>query len=534
MSESNGDKDKEDKTTSEDPKSETREGEGEGEGETKAPTVKAPKRSEAKVPTVKVPGLDLASTKPAAPGVGSLFDSGWDKVIGGEEASVKPTGPDAGDETKPSVPTFSAPEPKARTSGQSTSLSGQFERETEEEEGAPEEKSGASEEKSGASEEKSGASEEKKDASEEKKDAPEPEAKKEKKDASKEEEGASEPEEKEDTSEEKKDAPQDEDTSKKEQVEDVHDTEEDEADEEAAEDDKGDSGDEGPPEVARRTEPEEEPRSNTLLIVLAIAAVLVVVVLWTNKSGDEPKQDRQGQRDGPAKPNARTRDAPERRPEPRPPDTARTHAGDPKLAALQERETEGETGEDEAGETEGETGETGASETGETGEGEPSELEPLPTAKEVDDPRDPSLVPPGTPEENLKAFTRLPVAPSDGPPLGGVGKTGIHIDDVAMASGKENSDCDDPTRRFSVEADTHVNVCFRAVHSREEENVRVIWEKDGKVTRRGKVRVPTAHAYKTRAYLIIRPEYVGSWRVRIVPEGEEDIDLIVAEFEITE
>ena len=62
----------------------------------------------------------------------------------------------------------------------------------------------------------------------------------------------------------------------------------------------------------------------------------------------------------------------------------------------------------------------------------------------------------------------------------------------------------------------------------------MIWEKDGKVTRRGRVRIPDLHAYTTRAYLLVRPEYVGRWRVRIVPDGEEAIDLAVAEFEITE
>jgi hypothetical protein len=71
------------------------------------------------------------------------------------------------------------------------------------------------------------------------------------------------------------------------------------------------------------------------------------------------------------------------------------------------------------------------------------------------------------------------------------------------------------------------------IHPRSEQTLRVFWEKDGTVTRRGKVRIPEGlHAYKTRAYLQVRPEYVGSWRVRIVPEGEEDTSLVVAEFEI--
>lgn len=183
-----------------------------------------------------------------------------------------------------------------------------------------------------------------------------------------------------------------------------------------------------------------------------------------------------------------------------------------------------------AGETDtGETGE-GETDTGESETGEPSKLVP----SEVD-PRDPSVIPPGTPEENAKAFLKLPVSRlHDGPPIGGIGRSGIHLDAISTSRGRDNTDCDQPTDSFSLSVAKYVNVCFRVVHPREPEMVRVIWEKDGKITRRGRVRIPDLHAYTTRAYLLLRPEYVGQWRVRIVPEGEESVDLAVAEFEITE
>ena len=104
-----------------------------------------------------------------------------------------------------------------------------------------------------------------------------------------------------------------------------------------------------------------------------------------------------------------------------------------------------------------------------------------------------------------------------------------------MAEGRDNSGCDQPNKKFSATGTEFINVCFRVIHPRAAETLRVFWEKDGAVTRRGKVRIPEGqHAFKTRAYLQVRPEYVGSWRVRIVPEGEETIDLGIAEFTIAE
>ena len=260
----------------------------------------------------------------------------------------------------------------------------------------------------------------------------------------------------------------------------------------------GDAAELEQPRARAPIEPSAAPQQrngtrNLVLLIGGIAAVASIVVI-TNKSRDDGDRDRAA---------SRSADEP---------------SGTSDLGTNAEPDFASETT-------------TGTSDTGTDtgGESEPSEQ---PKPKHVD-PRDPSLVPAGTPEENAKAFLKLPVSIHDGPPLGGIGRSGIHIDEISTARGRDNTDCREPTQRFSI-SDEYVNVCFRIVHPREQEWLRLFWEKDGKVTRRGRVRVPELHAYTTRAYLLLRPEYVGSWRVRIAPDGEEDIDLAVAEFSITE
>jgi hypothetical protein len=253
--------------------------------------------------------------------------------------------------------------------------------------------------------------------------------------------------------------------------------------------------------IDARPEPERGGGSRKLVFIGGAIAVVAAIAVLVNNARDDADLDRS------ASSNVG--------------ESSGTDASDPGLAQPEPDPSETTAGSESAGEAE--TGETG----GEV------ELVKQPRPKHVD-PRDPSLIPAGTPDENAKAFLKLPVSIHDGPPLGGIGRSGVHIDEIATARGRDNTDCDAPTRRFSVTADEYVNVCFRAIHPRELESLRVIWEKDGKVTRRGRVRIPDLHAYTTRAYLLLRPEYVGSWRVRIVPEGEEHIDLAVAEFVITQ
>jgi hypothetical protein len=255
---------------------------------------------------------------------------------------------------------------------------------------------------------------------------------------------------------------------------------------------------------AASAEPERGGGSGKLVwIVGAIAAVVLLVVVVVQNSGDDGEREQTVANELADKQSPPPREQP-REPEPEPEPVETT------------------VGTDTVGETSG----------GETGAGEPEPV-PEPRPSHVD-PRDPSLIPPGTPEENVKAFLKLPVSIHDGPPVGGIGRSGIHVDAISTARGRDNSSCTEPTEKFSVVADEYVNVCFRVVHVREQESLRVIWEKDGKVTRRGRIRIPDLHAYTTRAYLLLRPEYTGRWRVRIVPDGEENIDLAVAEFEISE
>jgi hypothetical protein len=261
------------------------------------------------------------------------------------------------------------------------------------------------------------------------------------------------------------------------------------------------------------------------MIAIAIAAAIVLTAVYVKNTRNSDGPDRQAT----SKPNKAAGES--GKPAPRPPQV-KTRGKDP-TDALRNKQPEAKAGTGETGEEATETGavEPQPSDTGEPVD-PPGEPEPRP---HVENPRDPSLIPPGTPAENAKAFSKLPVAPSDGPPLAGIGRTGIHVDQIAMGEGRDNTGCEQPSRQFSASGTEFINVCFRVIHPRSPETLRVFWEKDGATTRRGKVRIPEGlHAYKTRAYLQVRPEYVGSWRVRIVPEDEETIDLAVAEFEIVE
>ncbi|MFV8750492.1 DUF2914 domain-containing protein [Nannocystaceae bacterium ST9] len=269
--------------------------------------------------------------------------------------------------------------------------------------------------------------------------------------------------------------------------------------------------------VARSTPSEPKRGSAPLLIGLGLAATLVValVVGMQDRGKNDPDVD-------PAKPN-RSESVERGEPsktgtQPRPPETSRTKLGDPpgETGAALATETETDTGEPGTG-TETDTGTSTGSSTGSS------------TGDDVD-PRDPSVIPPGTPEDNVKAFLKIPVSVHDGRPLGGIGRTGIHIDAITTGREYKSGQCNDEVREFSIATDKEVSVCFRVVHDREEESVRILWDKDGVTTRRGGVRIRDLHAYKTRAYLDLRPEYVGEWRVRVV--SEDDVELAAFEFEI--
>lgn len=153
-------------------------------------------------------------------------------------------------------------------------------------------------------------------------------------------------------------------------------------------------------------------------------------------------------------------------------------------------------------------------------------VEPTPAAG------DPRAVPPGTPPAIARVFQRLPVAIHDGPPVGAIGASGIHVDKIWVGSRYERDGCTGESERFSLAKHDQVNVCFRVVHSRAEESVEVQWEKEGAPFRRRAVQIPDLHAYRTRAYLVLRREYIGNWTARV--RSSDGIELAAVSFAVTE
>jgi hypothetical protein len=60
----------------------------------------------------------------------------------------------------------------------------------------------------------------------------------------------------------------------------------------------------------------------------------------------------------------------------------------------------------------------------------------------------------------------------------------------------------------------------------------VLWEKDGELFRRRGVQIPELHAYRTRAYLVLRREYIGSWKARVL--SVDGLELASASFVVVE
>ncbi len=155
-------------------------------------------------------------------------------------------------------------------------------------------------------------------------------------------------------------------------------------------------------------------------------------------------------------------------------------------------------------------------------------------SEQAEDPQvgDPRAVPEGTPVAVARVFQRLPLAIHDGPPLGGIGASGIHVDKIWLGSRYEKDGCADETASFSLARHSQVNVCFRAVHSRVEESVEVEWVKGGAPFRRRGVQIPDLHAYRTRAFLVLRREYLGAWQARVL--SADRVVLATIAFTVTE
>jgi hypothetical protein len=167
--------------------------------------------------------------------------------------------------------------------------------------------------------------------------------------------------------------------------------------------------------------------------------------------------------------------------------------------------------------------------------GLPSDATPAPEHAEPEpraDAGDVRVPPPGTEPEHAAAFQKLPVGPGDGPPVGGVGEGGIHVDHIALGSSYGRGGCDGKLDDFSVSERDRVNVCLRVVHPREKEELVILWQKDGSTMRRGKLTIVPQHAYRTRAYLMLREPYVGAWVVRILSSG--GVELASHEFQVVQ
>jgi len=143
------------------------------------------------------------------------------------------------------------------------------------------------------------------------------------------------------------------------------------------------------------------------------------------------------------------------------------------------------------------------------------------------------VVPPGTPPEIAKVFASLPATQFDRQPVGKIGTSGIHIDQISMGTEYESSHCGGQPDGFSISKRQRANVCFRVVHDRNQtEQLRVLWQRDGGTVRRTTLSVPEVHAYRTRAFLVLRKEYAGRWTVRIM--SMDGIELAAHAFSVVE
>lgn len=141
--------------------------------------------------------------------------------------------------------------------------------------------------------------------------------------------------------------------------------------------------------------------------------------------------------------------------------------------------------------------------------------QPAPTPSDL---RSPSLLPADTPAANAEAFAALRLGKRDKPPIAGAGTSGIHLDELAVGKGWEDSRCTDVADAFTVDVDERVSLCFRVIHPPQDESVTVTWARDGKVRQRITVDVDPRHAYLTRAWLPVRKGKVGDWTATVLSD----------------
>lgn len=113
------------------------------------------------------------------------------------------------------------------------------------------------------------------------------------------------------------------------------------------------------------------------------------------------------------------------------------------------------------------------------------------------------------------ATASVPTNKNSKPPIGAVGASGIHLDELAVGKGWASSRCEELGSRFEVGTDERVNVCFRVVHPSTAETVTVEWARDGKLRQSIEVNVKPSRAYLTRAWLPVSAGRVGDWTATV-------------------
>jgi hypothetical protein len=142
----------------------------------------------------------------------------------------------------------------------------------------------------------------------------------------------------------------------------------------------------------------------------------------------------------------------------------------------------------------------------------------------------PRTAPPGTEPDNIEALARLPVGRADRPAVGGVGAMGIHVDRIMLGSMYDTGRCTGDPSEFSASRHDRVSACFRVVHPRTTQRVTVLWQRDNETLRRTWMTIPAAHAYRTRAFIVLRDDDAGRWKVRVV--STDGVELASAAFEV--
>jgi hypothetical protein len=133
-----------------------------------------------------------------------------------------------------------------------------------------------------------------------------------------------------------------------------------------------------------------------------------------------------------------------------------------------------------------------------------------------DDIRSPTYVPAGTSDENAEAFRAMRKSKRDSAPVGGIGPSGIHIDDLVVGRGFTKSRCETETGEFNVEEDDRANLCIRVVHGGAvDEQLTVKWTREGRGPKVTRLSLHNGHAYRTRAWLPVRHYSAGDWTVTV-------------------